>query len=228
MNVLYIHQYFTTRDGSGGTRSYEFARRLAAHGHGVTVLTGATSVPEAKGGGRGKRLKIEGMDVIAIRVGYSNYMGHARRAWAFFEFMLSALWEALWLRDIDAVYASSTPLTVGVIGRVAAARHGAAVVFALRGLWPGDIEDFGLSKSRILMGSMRALNRYLYSCAERIVVISDSMNRRVQALYRETRGKVVTIPMGADTGYGGPERFDVPRRSPDDFVVCYTRVLPFL
>jgi hypothetical protein len=38
VHVLYLHQYFVTRHGFTGTRSYEFARRLVARGHRVTML----------------------------------------------------------------------------------------------------------------------------------------------------------------------------------------------
>ncbi len=41
MHILYLHQYFTTRAGSGGTRSYEFARYFVHHGHRVTIVTAA-------------------------------------------------------------------------------------------------------------------------------------------------------------------------------------------
>ena len=39
MKILYIHQYFNTPSMHGGTRSYEFARKLASKGHQVTVVT---------------------------------------------------------------------------------------------------------------------------------------------------------------------------------------------
>ena len=39
MNIIYIHQHFSTTRGTTGTRSYDFARLLAARGHQVTVLT---------------------------------------------------------------------------------------------------------------------------------------------------------------------------------------------
>ena len=39
MRILYLHQFFITREGVGGTRSYEFARRFAARGHGVRMVT---------------------------------------------------------------------------------------------------------------------------------------------------------------------------------------------
>jgi glycosyltransferase involved in cell wall biosynthesis len=42
VRILYLHQFFMTRDGTGGTRSYEFARRLVADGHEVTMVTAAS------------------------------------------------------------------------------------------------------------------------------------------------------------------------------------------
>ncbi len=39
MKILYFHQYFNTPDMSGGTRSYEMARRLVAAGHEVHMIT---------------------------------------------------------------------------------------------------------------------------------------------------------------------------------------------
>lgn len=46
MNVLYLHQYYRTPSdvGSAGMRSYEFAKRLAAKGHTVDVVTSRMDV----------------------------------------------------------------------------------------------------------------------------------------------------------------------------------------
>lgn len=43
--VLYLHQFFVTREGVGGTRSYEFARRLVQRGHEVTIVSTAPTAP---------------------------------------------------------------------------------------------------------------------------------------------------------------------------------------
>ena len=40
MKVLYLHQYFTLPTQAGGTRSYEMAQQLIAHGHQVTMVCG--------------------------------------------------------------------------------------------------------------------------------------------------------------------------------------------
>ena len=39
MRITYLHQYFCTPEMSGGTRSYEIARRLVAAGHEVEIVT---------------------------------------------------------------------------------------------------------------------------------------------------------------------------------------------
>ena len=54
MRILYLHQYFMTRAGVGGTRSYEFARRFAARGHEVRMVTAAAP-------GEPERREVEGI-----------------------------------------------------------------------------------------------------------------------------------------------------------------------
>lgn len=39
VRIVYLHQYFNTLGMIGGTRSYEMARRLVAHGHEVHMVT---------------------------------------------------------------------------------------------------------------------------------------------------------------------------------------------
>ena len=42
MRILYFHQHFTTPDVGGGTRSYEFSKKLIEKGHNVTMVCGKT------------------------------------------------------------------------------------------------------------------------------------------------------------------------------------------
>ena len=39
VHITYLHQYFNTPDMPGSTRSFEFAKRLVAMGHEVTIIT---------------------------------------------------------------------------------------------------------------------------------------------------------------------------------------------
>src|SRR5215212_2795515 len=89
MRILYLHQFFITRDGVGATRSYEFARRFVARGHEVRMVTA----------GEGRRT-VEGIEVVGVSGAYSDYMtatamSYPRRILAFARFALRAAAAAL-------------------------------------------------------------------------------------------------------------------------------------
>lgn len=48
MRITYLHQYFNTPTMTGGTWSYEMARRLLAQGHEVNLITSYRSESERK------------------------------------------------------------------------------------------------------------------------------------------------------------------------------------
>ena len=67
MHILYLHQFFTTREGTGGTRSYEFARHLARAGHDVTMVTAAR-------GETPRRYDVDGIAVVEVKGGSPDYV----------------------------------------------------------------------------------------------------------------------------------------------------------
>ena len=116
MRILYLHQFFITRAGVGGTRSYEFARRFAAGGHAVRMVT-------AGGGAR----TVEGVEVVGLRGGYVDYMSatavsYPRRMLAFAHFAVAATAAALRGPRPDVIYATSPPLTMALPALAAALR----------------------------------------------------------------------------------------------------------
>ncbi|MGH2780398.1 MAG: glycosyltransferase, partial [Thermoleophilaceae bacterium] len=109
MRILYLHQFFVTRAGVGGTRSYEFARRFVARGHAVRIVTAPTA---AAGSG-----VVDGIEVRAVRGGYADYVSatafpYPRRVLAFARFALAATAAALRGPRPDVVFATSPPLTM--------------------------------------------------------------------------------------------------------------------
>ena len=117
MNVLYLHQYFVEPTGSGGTRSYEFARRLVEDGHQVRMVTSTAMLgDERRSGASVERFQVDGIDVVAIDVAYGNRMGTARRLLAFAAFAIRSVREAVRGPRPDVVVATSTPLRFGTRG----------------------------------------------------------------------------------------------------------------
>ena len=147
MRILYVHQYFSTPRGSTGTRSYEQARLMEAAGHEVTMFTTAAQLREDElppGKGLYLRGRIDGIDCIVLNVPYHQTMSYRRRITSFLRFMAGACRVALAEPGIDLVYATSTPLTVGVVALVARWLRRTPYVFEVRDLWPDVPLEMGI------------------------------------------------------------------------------------
>lgn len=183
MRILYVHQFFATRESSLGLiRSYEFARRWVAEGHEVTIITSSSRLPE----GYEDRLftdgEIEGIRIRSVRVRYSNYMGYGRRIWSFILFTLGATWLAATAGRHDVVFATSTPLTVGIPGWVAASLRNTPFVFEVRDLWPEAAIQMGaLKRTGVLARVAKGLERFLYRRSADVIALSPGMAAGVVA-----------------------------------------------
>ena len=108
MKILYIHQYFQTPRDPGGTRSYWISQELIKNGHEVTMLATSSKIDS-----KVQKINIDGIDVIYLKVPYSQYMSIFKRLLSFVSFMLKSARIALKEKDVNLVIATSTPLTIG-------------------------------------------------------------------------------------------------------------------
>ncbi|MDI6843783.1 MAG: glycosyltransferase family 4 protein [Anaerosomatales bacterium] len=183
MKILYIHQFFATRESSLGLiRSYEFARRWTAEGHEVTVITSSSRLPEEFDRKLLSEGVIDGIRVRSVRVRYSNYMSYARRMWSFALFTVGATFLAVTSGKHDVVFATSTPLTVGIPGWVAAALTRTPFVFEVRDLWPEAAIQMGaLKRNGLIARAAKRLERFLYRHAKHVIALSPGMAEGVIA-----------------------------------------------
>lgn len=193
MRIVYIHQYFTTRQGASGTRSYEFARRLVAAGHDVTMITSRAHlgflVPPRSP--LIVRCCYEGIRLVITNVAYDQRMSYPRRVASFLSFaVLSTLWLLTCPRP-DIVYATSTPLTVAVPALAARWFRRIPYVFEVRDLWPDVPAALGAIRSRWLLAALRGFERLVYRHAAHIVALSPGMAEAV----RQRAGSRVGVSM---------------------------------
>lgn len=183
MRVLYIYQFFATPEASLGlTRSYEFARELVDAGHEVHMLTSASNLPDEYRHRFFSRGTIDGIHVIAIRVGYSNYMGHLRRIMSFATFMLSSVVAALWVARPNVVLASSTPITVALPGLAVSVFKRVPFVFEVQDLWPEAAIQMGaINRNGVIATIAKRLERAAYKRAVAVVPVSPGMAEGVVA-----------------------------------------------
>lgn len=208
MRIVYIHQYFKTLDEAGGTRSYEWARRLAAAGHEVHMVTGGRARHPKR-----RRLEVEACDgftVHTVPVDYSNGMGHARRAAAFVAFALRSTVRAVSLRP-QVVVATSTPLTVAVPGMIASAVNRARFVFEVRDLWPELPIEVGALRNPVLRALATALAVLTYRRADHVVTLSPGMADGVRA-HGVPAERTSIVPNACDVDLFAPDAV-----SGDDF-----------
>lgn len=203
MRVAYVHQYFCTPAMPGGTRSYEFARRLVEQGHEVTVLTTCTPA-EAPGARPGSWSVTEhaGVAVHWCVVDYVNQMSYGARLRAFAEFALRATRR---VRTIprDLVVATSTPLTVAVPGVLGARAGRVPLVFEVRDVWPEVPIALGALRSPLARRAAYALESWAYRHADRVIALSPDMAASIRRRHPGT--DVTVVPNSSDV-----ELFDVP------------------
>ena len=154
---------------SGGTRSYEFARRMVARGHQVTIIAAA-----AEGIPRQREEQIEGIRVLWVPVSYEQRMGTGRRIAAFLAFAVRSLGLALRV-PADVIFASSTPLTVAIPGAVASWRWRAPMILEVRDLWPEVPIAMGVLRAAPLRVLARWLERWAYRRASEVIALSPGM-----------------------------------------------------
>jgi glycosyltransferase involved in cell wall biosynthesis len=201
MRILYLHQYFNTPRMTGGTRSYEMARRLVARGHEVHVVTSSCDPPGDRGG-RWFETEEAGVRVHWLPVPYSNTMSYGKRIKAFSRFAVGAAFHCRKL-SADVVFATSTPLTIALPAVYAARKQRIPMVFEVRDLWPEVPIALGALRGALPIAAARALERFAYRSAAHVVALSPGMQEGVVATGVPAE-RVSVIPNGSDL-----ELFDV-------------------
>lgn len=194
MKIIYIHQYFNTPDMSGGTRSYEMARRMVDAGHEVHMITSYRN--KSSKSSEWYTTVESGINVHWYPVPYSNSMGFTARIKAFFKFAFSAARRAVKIK-CDIIFATSTPLTIAIPAVYASRKLKVPMVFEVRDLWPEMPIAMGVLKSPLAIYLAKKLEVWAYKNSSAIVALSPGMKQGVvKTGFPEN--KVAVIPNGSD------------------------------
>lgn len=237
MNIIYIHQYFSTRSGRTGTRSFEFARYLSTRGHRITIITSGLHNAQfpAHNGKRFTCFEADGLRVISVRAGYNDphygtTLSGSRRTLSFFIFCIEAYRIARKFADTDLIFATHTPLTVGLTGIWLSKRFRTPFIFEVRDLWPEALVNTGALKNPVLAKLMGALANYIYHHSDHIVALSPGIKDGVLS-YGIDPGIISVIPNGCDLDLFSPSVNGRPARVRlglgDRFTVTYFGAMGF-
>lgn len=219
MRITYLHQYFNTPDMPGGTRSYEMARRLAAMGHEVNMVT-SWREPDSREGWM--TTNQDGIQVHWFAAPYSNHMSYGERIASFLAFAWAAARRAAKI-PADVVFATSTPLTIAFPGVFAARKQRAPMVFEVRDLWPELPIAVGALKNPVTRGAARRLEIFAYRSSEQIIALSPGMAEGIiQKGFDASR--VTVIPNSCDLDLFCPGE-DSRKRFRENFGICDQKIL---
>ena len=173
MKLLYIHQYFKTPEEPGGTRSYWISQELIKRGHRVVMITGSNkNHPDSA------IEHVDGIEVHYIKNEYNNYMSALSRIKSFISFMFKAIGEGCRQKDVDLVFATSTPLTTGAVAIALKWLKGWKYVFEVSDLWPEALIQEGVDNP-VVMWALRLLEKMSYRKAEHVISLSPGMEEGV-------------------------------------------------
>lgn len=216
MRIVYIHQYFKTPREGGAIRSYYIARALVEAGCEVEMITGHNSRHYVK-------KVIDGISVHYLPVSYDNSFGFYKRIIAFLRFIVPAVRCAAEVKA-DLCYATSTPLSVGLVALWLKRKYKIPYYFEVRDLWPEAPIALGFLKNPVLIALARWVEKKIYHSAEKIVCLSPGIENAIKMrfLYLPT----LRVPNMSDCRYFHPEakrdlalkKYNIDRK---EFVISY-------
>jgi len=200
MRILYLHQYFTTRAGATGTRSYEMAKALVARGHQVHMVCATAQVAASGLQGpfvHGKRTGVvDGIHITEFALAYANKDSLIKRSLTFVRYASRCVHIALF-SNYDLLFATSTPLTSVIPGIVAKICRRKPFVFEVRDLWPELPRAMGVITNPVVLAAMSMLEWCIYRSSDACIGLSPGI---VHGIKRRSRDElpVKLIPNGCD------------------------------
>lgn len=182
MKIVYLHQYFATKESTTSTRSYVIAKKLVEKGHEVYMITTdaflQNHVPyeEKK---HAKYYLIDGIHIIAQKNSYSNHMNNFRRIKSFLSFLSFAYKQSVQVKDVDVLYSTSTPLTIAIPTLFIHKKLKKPFVFEVRDLWPEAPRQMGVIRDGLIFKVLKWLERKTYHSASHIVSLSPGMTEGI-------------------------------------------------
>ena len=183
MKIIYLHQHFRKPDEWGSTRPYHLASAMAAAGHEVHIICGHNASKK-------KAESINGFTVHYPPAKYEQGYGVIKRGWVFLKFAYRAYKEAKEIINVKSktqnvklktlVYASSTPLTVGITALMLKKYTSVPFIFEVRDLWPEAPIEMGIIKNAYIIKQLHNLAKKIYKNASAIISLSPGISEGIR------------------------------------------------
>ena len=203
MKILIISQYFYPEN----LRINDLVFSLKKRGHQIEVLTGKPNYPKGdyfKGySWKGPRQEeIKGIKVHRANLILRKNGGGLRLFLNYFSFVFYGLFKILKLKgnfDKVFIYAPS-PITVGILGIIAAIKFKCKSYLWVHDLWPESVRVAGGIKSSFVLGLINQITKLIYRLTDLLLVQSPEFkNYILQQGVAES--KIIYYPYYAEDFY---------------------------
>jgi len=152
----------------------------------VTMITSGLANDEfaVPQGRKYAEYEAEGINVVVIPAGYNNpQLGTGLSGWRrmlkFYQFARLAERVGKELPKPDVVFATHTPLPIGLAGAALGRYFNVPFVFEVRDLWPEALINLGGLKNPLVIWHLRRMAKKIYSRANHIVALSSGMKEGI-------------------------------------------------
>ena len=231
MKILLYTQYFPPESVGPAIWINELVQDLAGRGHELKVLTTFPNHPEGEifegYGGKIIQRKVEnGIEVFRSWIFPTSSKRFWPRVLSFLSFTISSLFLGLArVRNVDVIYTTLQPLSLGPVAVWLGKKMGAKVVLNIQDIHPYAAVQMGALRNPILIRILEGLERWNYRKADRVVVISEGFKENL--LQKGVpEAKIEVVPNWADPDFiqPGPKhnQFRDSHGLGDSFTVIYS------
>jgi glycosyltransferase involved in cell wall biosynthesis len=214
VRVLVVSQYFHPEMTAASLRLRPLGAGLVERGHEVDLVCEIPNHPRGVvdpdfRGHAVVRRDVDGIDTRYVWVRASPSKQAPARLAAYASYAALATMTGARLPRPDVVFASSPPLSVGVVGSLLARRYRVPFVLDVRDLWPAVAGALGEVSSSRVLGLAQRLERHLYRGAAAVTTVTEPFAEHIGAI--ADPGKVHLLPNGTTAAWLGLADTEVER-----------------
>lgn len=182
MKILFVSDNFPPEVNAPASRTYEHAKRWAAAGIDVTVITCAPNFPLGRVH-RGYRNAwrtaedVDGIRVVRVKTYITQNEGFFRRVLDYVSFMLSAVFFSCFEKRPDVVIGTSPQFFTAVGAWLISVLRWRPFVFELRDLWPASIVTVEAMNKGTAIRLLESLELFLYRRAAAVISVTESFKK---------------------------------------------------
>lgn len=220
--ILIISQNFYPEIGSAGNRMKNIYLLLKERDFEIDVLTTDPTYPnkniyKEEHFWDSEELNVD-LSIHRIKIRNKKYSRNImNRLIYYLEMALRMiLYVLLSRKKYDAVFVTSPPIFVAVVGLIAKLRFKARLILDIRDLWPESLKGVGVFDYPMIIYLFKKIEKMLYKNAANIVVNSRGFIEYIDSMSSSFSEKIIYVPNGART-------YEISKRNkePSNFKVIF-------